>query len=278
MAIDFRAAMNALSDVVQNRPVPLREFDQIYMKVGDMLVHAEWLARKFRDRRVVFVGDGDAVGLAMMHLKHEGVIDYGPKHVTVLDFDERMVNSVNHFAEDYELQDQLDARLYNVIDALPADVVDAFDAFHVNPPWGQYNAGDSIAVFLERAICATRVRGLGAIIVAHDPERAWAAAVLKRTQESILGYGCVVDEMLPGFHSYHLDDAPDLRSCTIVVQKSADGFARNDGLAADRLRNFYGREQPLCVHYVRERGVVAPGKAPPDTYSFDLLPARPDTE
>ena len=32
--IDLREAMNAISDVIQNRPKPIREFDQIYMKAG----------------------------------------------------------------------------------------------------------------------------------------------------------------------------------------------------------------------------------------------------
>jgi len=39
--IGLRAAVNAISDVIQNRPRPLREFDQIYMKAGDML--QQWL-------------------------------------------------------------------------------------------------------------------------------------------------------------------------------------------------------------------------------------------
>lgn len=30
--IDLKAAINAVSDVIQNRPRPLRTFDQIYMK------------------------------------------------------------------------------------------------------------------------------------------------------------------------------------------------------------------------------------------------------
>ena len=30
--IDLRDALNAVSDVIQNRPRPIREFDQIYMK------------------------------------------------------------------------------------------------------------------------------------------------------------------------------------------------------------------------------------------------------
>ena len=37
--IDLRAAINAVSDVIQNRPRRLREFDQIYMKAGTSSIH-----------------------------------------------------------------------------------------------------------------------------------------------------------------------------------------------------------------------------------------------
>ena len=40
MAIDLRACLNAISDVVNNRPRPLWEFDQIFMKIADMSVRA----------------------------------------------------------------------------------------------------------------------------------------------------------------------------------------------------------------------------------------------
>jgi N4-bis(aminopropyl)spermidine synthase len=39
--IDLRQAINAISDVVQNRPAPLREFDQIFMKAGDMVLQSD---------------------------------------------------------------------------------------------------------------------------------------------------------------------------------------------------------------------------------------------
>lgn len=42
--IDLRKAINALSDVVQNRPRPIRQFDQIYMKTGDMVLQSEFVA------------------------------------------------------------------------------------------------------------------------------------------------------------------------------------------------------------------------------------------
>jgi predicted methyltransferase len=71
MALDFREALNAISDVVQNRPAPLREFDQIYMKVADLVIQAEFIARKFDGLDTVFIGDGDSISLSTMHLKQK---------------------------------------------------------------------------------------------------------------------------------------------------------------------------------------------------------------
>jgi len=58
--IDLRKAMNAVSDVIQNRPRPLREFDQIYMKASDMVMQSEFIARWADGKRLAFIGDGDA--------------------------------------------------------------------------------------------------------------------------------------------------------------------------------------------------------------------------
>ena len=63
MAIDFRKALNTISDVVQNRPIALREFDQIYMKVGDLVIQADLIARRFSGMNVISIGDGDAICL-----------------------------------------------------------------------------------------------------------------------------------------------------------------------------------------------------------------------
>ncbi|WP_439878061.1 hypothetical protein [Pseudomonas prosekii] len=69
MKFDLRLAINSISDVVMNRPAPLREFDQIYMKVADMVVQAEYVARVFDGKKVIFVGDGDGIALSAAHLK-----------------------------------------------------------------------------------------------------------------------------------------------------------------------------------------------------------------
>src|SRR3954466_7857124 len=97
--IDLREAINAVSDVVQNRPRPIRKFDQIYMKSGDMVLQAELVASWADNERLAFIGDGDAISVSVAYLRKRGLIDYGPAQITVFDFDQRIVNAVKRFAE-----------------------------------------------------------------------------------------------------------------------------------------------------------------------------------
>jgi hypothetical protein len=54
--LDLRRSLNAISDVVNNRPRPLREFDQIFMKTADVLLQTEHVGRLFEGKRVIFYG------------------------------------------------------------------------------------------------------------------------------------------------------------------------------------------------------------------------------
>lgn len=273
MEIDFRSAFNAISDVVQNRPIPLREFDQIYMKVGDMIIQTEFIARKFNNLEVVFIGDGDSISLSIMHLKEQKVFKYGPKSIEVLDFDERIVNSVNKFARSNDIEDKISARLYNVADPLPEDIFSKKEAFYTNPPWGASNEGQSVIAFVERGVSALRCKGCGAIVIADDDELEWTKIVLKNTQKKLIDNGFVLSEMIPGLHNYHLDDAPNLRSCTIIANyiDSSKNKIRNEPISKERLKNFYGRNNPLKIRYVKDLWGLHYGKAPDGTYKLEAM-------
>lgn len=277
MAFDLRKAINAISDVVHNRPPPLREFDQIYMKVADMVVQAEYVARVFNNKRVVFVGDGDGIALAAAHLKAQRVIEYGPTALTVLDFDERIVNSVRRFGEKLASSLEVDAYLYNVAEPLPPEHFGAYDGFHINPPWGASNEGESVLAFLERGSQATNDKSLGIVVIADDPDLPWTQAVLRDTQRRGQALGYVVAEMQPQLHQYHLDDAPELTSCACLFRRVAPEAMEHASapLAADRLANFYGRNAPLRVRYVRERPTLNPGKESDLAYTLEELKVTP---
>ena len=270
--VDLRAAINAVSDVVQNRPKPLREFDQIYMKTGDMVFQSEAVANWADGKRLAFIGDGDAIGVSVAYLRERGVFGFGPSKITVFDFDERIVGAVERFA-DKERIENLDAVLYNVLDPFPE--TKEFDLFYTNPPWGASNNGASANVFIQRGLEAIRYTGQGLIVVADDDDLAWPRVVLSNIQGYTAERGFHVSRMDRKLHAYHLDDAPDLKSCNLFVSSVSprvESVPESESISSpDRLKNFYGRSSEPRVRYIRERKKPDYGKAPTEEYELELL-------
>jgi len=266
--IDLRSAINAVSDVVQNRPPPLREFDQIYMKTGDMVMQSEFVSRWADSKRLAFVGDGDAISVCVAHLRSREILDTAPSEIVVFDFDERMVNAVNRFAESEEI-DWLSAQLYNCLDPLPA--TDRFDCFYTNPPWGASNQGSSVHLFMQRGFELTEFRGDGVIVIGDDPELEWTKEVLHSCQRYALEANYFVSRMMPELHSYHLDDAPDLKSCNLIFSPLAGAKSEKPSAGVDpaELDHFYGSGLSPTVRYVRDLKVRDPTHASSSEYRFE---------
>lgn len=269
--VDLRKAINAVSDVVQNRPRPLRVFDQIHMKTGDMVLQSEMIADWADGKRLAFIGDGDAISVCVAYLRARDVLNFGPSHITVFDFDERTVEAVMNFA-DRERITNLDARLYNVLDAMePGEL---FDCFYTNPPWGASNNGESVNVFVERGMESTGHAGEGVVVIADDDELAWPKRVLASVQGFAAREGFYVSKMQRKLHEYHLDDAPELKSCNLYLAALPNNPPRLASVAITdprRLENFYGLSQEPRVRYVRARRRLDYGVAHEDEYELELL-------
>lgn len=274
MRVNIRDSMNFLSDVLVNRPAPLREFDQIYMKMGDVMVHVDHICTWFAGRRVVFIGDGDAVGLSIMHLAANKQIDFGPSEIHLLDFDERMVESVMRFAEAHDLKSRVKASWYNVRDPIPADLANHFDGFHTNPPFGKSNGGQSVQAFVRRGIEACKTDCRGCIVLADDDTLQWTQDVLFKVQDGLIRNNFMISEIKPKAHSYHLDDSPELTSCTLLVKRAAVAAEANPSksLTRDECNNFYGKDTPLKVERIRDR--TAAGAFPSRDYEVIPFPAE----
>jgi len=268
--IDLRAAINAVSDVVQNRPRPIRIFDQIYMKSGDMVMQSELVASWAKDKHLAFIGDGDAISVCVAYLQKRGILEYGPSKIVVYDFDERICSAVKRFA-DRERIGNLEARLYNCVDKFPDE--GKFDCYYTNPPWGQYNNGESVCVFAQRGMEAIGNSGDGMVVIADDDDLSWPRAVLARIQKFAVDRGFYVQRMMTKVHEYHLDDAPGLRSCNLMFRsvKGNTPSTVSEPLDAVRMQNFYGRENNLRVKYVRERKTLEYGIAHDDEYELVLI-------
>lgn len=254
MSIDFRQCLYALSDVIINRPPPIRVFDQIYMKLPDILLQAEVISRWFDKKDVIFIGDGDAIGLTVSHLANQELLSGKPRHIIVLDFDERIVNSINNFASKNGLRDKIKAELYNVAYPLPESYWQSKDAFYTNPPWGASNNGKSVWAFVLRGIESVKPKALGCIVIGDHPDFPWTHEILKIIQTHTLELGFRIAEMLPNFHKYHLDDAPNLTSCCLILSRHEKNSLDYDSkpLSGHDLMNFYGAETPLRIRYIRD--------------------------
>lgn len=270
--VDMRTAVNAVSDVVENRPRPLREFDQIHMKTGDMVMQSEAIASWAADRHLAFIGDGDAISVCVAYLRQRGVLDFGPSRITVFDFDERTVQAVRRFA-DKERLEHLDAELYNVLEPFPDRA--RYDCFYTNPPWGASNGGASVNAFVQRGIEAVHHEGDGCIVIADDDELAWPKQVLANVQSYASERGFYVSRMTRKLHAYHLDDAPDLKSCNLFVGALPGNGSRRVASEAltdpEGLRNFYGRSKEPKVRHVLELKKPDYGMAPQDEYRLEYL-------
>lgn len=253
--IDLREGINAISEVINNRPKPLREFDQIYMKAADMLLQTDHAGRILHEKKVIFIGDGDSISLCLVHLFKRGIIKNAPKEVHVLDFDERIVNSINTFAKKFGVNKVLKATLYNVADKLPSNYWQQYDAFYTNPPFGASNNGKSIEVFMRRGIESLRKDGMGYIVIADHANLRWTQNILYKTQKHLIGQKFLISQLIPEFHSYHLDDTPELTSCSMVVKlltfKEQKYFSKI--INKTERNNFYGLGAPLKIKYVKDR-------------------------
>jgi len=269
MPLDLRACLNAISDVVTNRPRPLREFDQIFMKTADMLLQTEHVSRIFDGKDVIFIGDGDAIGLCLVHLHNQKLLEQGPKKVHVLDFDERVVLSIRRFAQDFGISRRVSAELYNVADPLPKKLWEKFSCFYSNPPFGASNNGKSMEAFLKRGIEAVGKDAFGCVVLADHPKYPWTRNVLFATQRWVVQNGFAISVLLPEFHRYHLDDTPDLTSCSMVVRRInySPTTYTSKPLKRSMLASFYGEESPLRVRYVRD--LTHGGKFPSRDHRFE---------
>ena len=236
-----------------------------------MVLQSELVARWADGKRLAFIGDGDAISVCVAYLQQKEIISYGPTESVVFDFDERICSAVTRFAEKEGLPN-LSSRLYNCLDKFPQ--CDSFECFYTNPPWGASNGGESVTAFMQRGMEATGYQGEGMVVVADNDELEWSQLVLTNVQHFANEAGFFVAKMMSKLHAYHLDDAPDLRSCNMVFRAVRNNAVRRVSAPItdeNRLRNFYGKNASPRVRYVRERKRLDYGMAPEEEYFIEPL-------
>lgn len=214
-----REEINLTEAVARARPQPLRDFDQINMKAGDLIMQTKLLAPRLAGQHVVFLGDGDCMSL-MLGLFSANELIAPPERMIVLDFDKRLLRRINQFAAEHGFCHLVETCPYNVFEPLPAALAHRADWFYINPPYGSKNGGQSAQLWIGRCIELAKTEGSqGCLILPCDRSRRWSQVAMFNTQGFLNKNGFVVSEMLQQVHTYHLDDDNTLASSTVIVDQ-----------------------------------------------------------
>jgi hypothetical protein len=124
---------------------------------------------------------------------------------------------------------------------------------------------------------ATGYTGEGMIVIADDDELEWPQRVLRNVQQFANAAGFFVARMQSKLHLYHLDDAPNLKSCNMIFRAvpGEPKACRSEAIInTERLAHFYGKDNAPKVRYVRERKRLDYGMAHEDEYKMEFLEKR----
>lgn len=243
-----REYVSLVDIVAYRRPAANRVFDQIYMMTGDMLTQVDVMQDYLANKDVIFLGDGDGMSMLFGLFSVKNIIN-SPKSISVLDFDERIVNNILNFSHEFKFEDKLhiSCEKYNVIERIPKNHEKKHDFFYINPPYGSKNAGISCEVWLHRCMDLCKDACSGCIIIPYDREQEWTINAMVYVQKFLLENGFVIRDMVSYMHSYHLKDNPVLRSATLIVDriKVKQSKYSLETLPKDLLKNLYGSPRPI---------------------------------
>jgi predicted methyltransferase len=239
--------------VSKSRPPPLRQYDQIYMKGEYLCFQTKLMASELANKKVVFMGDGDNMSLMFGLFAMDGKIEQ-PDHMLVLDFDQRILRHIENFSKIHNFDYMITTKLYNVKWELPEEYLYWGEFFYTNPVYSSKTEpkGQGALIFIDRCLnfCASQCSGC--VLLPYDCTRPWTQEVNKTIQPYFIDVGCYIREMVPDMHAYHLDDDPNLRSATMIIDRlelKGTKFEMKE-LCPGELRYFYGSSDepmPECI-------------------------------
>lgn len=242
--------INLVDIVAHRRPTAYRSYDQIYMMTGDMLTQVNLMQDYLYNKDVIFLGDGDGMSMLFGLFAAKEIIQ-SPKSISVLDFDERIINNVLSFSKEYNINVKFHCDKYNVIQRVPQKYMNKYNFFYINPPYGSKNSGKSCEAWLHRCMDLCKDESSGCIIIPYDPEQKWTIEAMLNIQKFLSEHGFVIRDMVSFMHSYHLKDNPHLHSATIIVDRviSINSEYTSQELPDKLVKNLYG-EPCLIPKYI----------------------------
>ncbi len=231
----FREAFEKFLKIQENRPPAIHDFDQGFITPENSFARVALCDSRgdLRNRRVVVLGDDDLMSIA---LALTGLAE----KVTVLEIDERIIDFISSVSEEYRLG--IDARVHDLREPLPDDVVGSYDTFFCDPP----ETVEAIRAFVGRGVAtlrSPRCAGYFGITRRESSLDKWA-----RIQGVILDMGLVITDVIHNFNSYeNWGYYEEMRGwqLTPVKKPPSDIWYRSAQFRVETLKGFKGFNEPI---------------------------------
>ena len=246
--------------VVEARPSSLRSLDQIPMIEEFIIKQTKLMANELANKRVIFLGDADGMNL-MFGLFGIHSLTPLPNHMLVLDIDDRIIKWVKQFSKENGFSSLITAERYNIKWKIPEKYKNWADCFYINPPYSSNTKpiGKAAIIFIDRCLdmCAPRCSGI--ILHPHDREISWTEEFIRNVEKYLIDVGCYIREKILNMHLYYLDDFPNLRSGTMIIDRLENKKTKYQGkeIPEKDLYRFYNKKNDpdlSKLEYVDENG------------------------
>ena len=234
--------------VKNNRPKPRWRYDQVFMLEDSMIYQAKKYYKYLENKNIVFLGDGDGASIYYGLLLKYGLVK-NVNNITVLDFDERILNYHKKIYNENNLADyyKLSLLKYNVLNPISINLKNKFDFFYINPPYGAFNNGNSIIAWIHRCLDLCSDNCMGCLIIPCDENYSWSVNNIKYIKKFFKekGFNIIKEEL--NIHDYDFGGTSDLKSSTFIVEKKRKVKSEysNLELPNEFKENLYGKPRDI---------------------------------
>ncbi len=231
----LREAYEKFLKIQENRPPAIHQFDQGYVTPENTFARVALADDRgdLRGKNVVVLGDDDLMSIAL-------ALSGLPKKVTILEIDERLVNFIKEVSDRYNLN--IDARVHDLRQPLPEDVVGAYDTFFTDPP----ETVEAIKAFVGRGVATLkgpRCAGYFGVTRRESSVDKW-----RRIQKVLIDMGLVITDLIHNFNEYvNWDYYEEMRGwqLTPVKEPPKDIWYRSTQFRVETVRGFEGFNEPI---------------------------------
>lgn len=186
----WKEILNKFLEIVKDRPLPISDFDQGFIRPEDTLKRAMFIYERgdLEDTEIFILGDDDLLSLSL-------ALTGLPKRIVVVEIDERINKFIKEKTQEIGYKN-LEIYNYNVINDLPEEMKKSFDVFVTDPVETQ----KGLKLFVSRCISALKGEGSAGYIGFTHRE-----ASLKKWydfEKFIIDSGFVITDILRDFTIY----------------------------------------------------------------------------